>query len=510
MYYDYPQQELAYAGGPDGSFSQYFFGDEMFVAPVVNPSDQTTKMANKEVWIPPGTWFELDMGQLREGDPATGTVLTKNYDLVEIPTFIRAGAVLPSIPVPMGPGLGLAKNQYTSLVFTIYPGAAAGQYQLYEDDGITTAYTGTSNGSFAITTCSYQYLTQPGSQLQQLLVNVSTDGWYPELPTSRSVQIRVALALPPLSVSLSSSGLNIGWDQYESQPSYWSYLGPELTLNVQLPPLPVSSKPLSLLITFPQSNVTQWQSVMSGMPGAFLHGMIAKQNLDEIGLTPGTRSTAGGYLDLLASTADTLSYLAGTNATAFWQLVSKLRSAIFVPAVAEVQALAHYQQLGAGALLQMYFQRHQDSLLCADGQCTLDNEEYSQLRVEGFQAVPGRDASAVALHCYYNEALQDHWVTTDSATPSGYRRCRFAAGYVLSQPADPLTAALSLWYHPVRHDHLTTATATGVLFAKQWGYSLVNASIGYVYLQPQSTSDIFVPQSRLDYSLALLSSVWFQ
>ena len=56
LYYDFPLLDAAYLAGPDGSFAQYMFGDDLMVAPVVTPADTNTTLASKIIWIPPGTW----------------------------------------------------------------------------------------------------------------------------------------------------------------------------------------------------------------------------------------------------------------------------------------------------------------------------------------------------------------------------------------------------------------------------------------------------------------------
>ena len=54
---------MAYAGGPDGSYAQYFLGNDMIVAPIVTPVDKKTRLAKKEVWLPKGTWIEKTSGR---------------------------------------------------------------------------------------------------------------------------------------------------------------------------------------------------------------------------------------------------------------------------------------------------------------------------------------------------------------------------------------------------------------------------------------------------------------
>lgn len=62
------------------------------VAPVVTPANSNSSLALKSVWLPPGTWVDLNSNAMH---PSDGTVtLQKAYDLREIPVFARAGAVL--------------------------------------------------------------------------------------------------------------------------------------------------------------------------------------------------------------------------------------------------------------------------------------------------------------------------------------------------------------------------------------------------------------------------------
>lgn len=61
MYYEYPDQEEAYACG-----SQYMFGRQLLVAPVITPGDEN-KMAKTTVWLPEGNWTDIFTGQVYKG-----------------------------------------------------------------------------------------------------------------------------------------------------------------------------------------------------------------------------------------------------------------------------------------------------------------------------------------------------------------------------------------------------------------------------------------------------------
>lgn len=93
MYYDFPEEAQAYtAAVPDGSFAQYMFGDDLMVAPIVSAANTTTSMATKSVWLPPGTWVDVTSYSVYNSN---SEVLTKDYDISEVPVFAKAGAVVP-------------------------------------------------------------------------------------------------------------------------------------------------------------------------------------------------------------------------------------------------------------------------------------------------------------------------------------------------------------------------------------------------------------------------------
>jgi len=66
LHYEWPTLDGAYeTGAPypntdSSSFaSQYLFGNDLLVAPVVTPSNKTTGLIELRIWIPPGVWIGL-------------------------------------------------------------------------------------------------------------------------------------------------------------------------------------------------------------------------------------------------------------------------------------------------------------------------------------------------------------------------------------------------------------------------------------------------------------------
>jgi len=121
---------------------QYYFGSELFVAPILTASDSGTAVAVRKVWYPAGTWFNFFTGEQVTG----GAWRDVKAVLEDIPVYAKAGAIVPLAPKV---GWGGIENP-TELDVYIFPGGD-NKFELYEDDGETTDY---QHGKYAITTFS--------------------------------------------------------------------------------------------------------------------------------------------------------------------------------------------------------------------------------------------------------------------------------------------------------------------------------------------------------------------
>ena len=252
-------------------------------------------------------------------------MLTKFYDLSEIPVFIRAGAIVPSIPVVPGNTLGLAQQQYTNLVFTVHPGALSGSTSVYEDDGYTMDYV---SGGFVNTTASYTRTED------SLTFSVSSVGSYAVFPASRTITVRIANAMPPTVVL--ANGANIPFSRFGGANT-WSYDGLELMTVVEVADV-LTSQPLSIKLATSQTNDT----LMSGVKGGIYHAILAKANLDVAQETPGSNTVTGGALDIVSSTGEALAYLAGEDQATFASTITNFQTA-FSSAVSEISGLTSVQ-----------------------------------------------------------------------------------------------------------------------------------------------------------------------
>ena len=119
---------------------QYFFGSELFAAPVIKPVTARTGLASQKIWFPPGGWLNFFTGAQISG----GTWRMVKAALEDIPVYAKAGAIVPLAPKVGWGGIENPKE----LDLLIFPGAD-NSFELYEDDGETTDY---QRGKYAITT----------------------------------------------------------------------------------------------------------------------------------------------------------------------------------------------------------------------------------------------------------------------------------------------------------------------------------------------------------------------
>ncbi len=90
-------------------------------------------LEKREIYLPDGNWKDLFDGRVYRG----GRVVRKEYNLSQMPLFLRMGAVIPLAY----DAKNTEEQKWDRLVFDVYPDPVAGDSgSLYEDDTETTAY----------------------------------------------------------------------------------------------------------------------------------------------------------------------------------------------------------------------------------------------------------------------------------------------------------------------------------------------------------------------------------
>ena len=187
MYYEYPETAEAYERE-----GQYFFGDDILVAPVVDPS--VDGVSKKEIWFPEGKWWSVAHGKLIDG----GAVRSLDYTLDQIPYFYRQGAVIVKNP----PEVKHVTERPDALVLDIVAGAD-GACEFYEDAGDNADYA----TKYATTSISHK---QRGRKAEYAIA--PRKGAYDGMPLSRSYKMRIFNTPRPVKAKEGGRSLQPSYD----------------------------------------------------------------------------------------------------------------------------------------------------------------------------------------------------------------------------------------------------------------------------------------------------------
>lgn len=122
-------QPMYYKWGKDSESyncrTEYSFGTEMIVSPIVSPADSVTCMGNSKMYIPEGTWYDFFTGRKYSG----GKTIKMYRDLYEMPILVKAGGIVPTAKLEY---INDVENPKT-LILKVYAGADS-EFEMYEDD----------------------------------------------------------------------------------------------------------------------------------------------------------------------------------------------------------------------------------------------------------------------------------------------------------------------------------------------------------------------------------------
>ncbi len=142
LYYTYPEiyDEPIYR-------NEYFFGSELFVAPITKKKDLVMDRAVENIFLPNGMWYDFKTGKKFPGNKRY-VVFYKDEDY---PVFARSGSIIPMATLEENIN---ATNPPKEMEIHIFPGKS-NIYNLYEDDGYSNLY---EEGYYIVTRIDYNYL----------------------------------------------------------------------------------------------------------------------------------------------------------------------------------------------------------------------------------------------------------------------------------------------------------------------------------------------------------------
>lgn len=188
MYYDYPECQEAY-----DFRNQYMFGDEMLIAPVTSPADESG-YASVDVWLPEGTWYELHSGTLIDG----GKIIKAHFALDEYGIYIKAGSVLPFY----GPDVQNLNENSEDIHVTVFPGGE-GRFTMYEDAGNSKDYD---------TEYSTTELSSSWDGCRQTITIAPRKGSYEGMPVERNIKVKVVASVAPVHVTVNGKACGYTYD----------------------------------------------------------------------------------------------------------------------------------------------------------------------------------------------------------------------------------------------------------------------------------------------------------
>jgi len=135
--FDMPMLRPMYYGSPNnwkvfGIKNQYYFGDNLIVAPITSPMKKGLNCGKVIVWLPEGIYFDIFTGMTYRGNQT----IEMYRNLNSIPVLAKAGAIVPFTEDIYGKDMD--KNP-DSLVWNVFAGAD-GEFELYEDDNVSQKY----------------------------------------------------------------------------------------------------------------------------------------------------------------------------------------------------------------------------------------------------------------------------------------------------------------------------------------------------------------------------------
>lgn len=187
LYYEYPETEEAYTVK-----NQYFFGDDILVAPIAEPGKEGA--TEKEVWLPEGEWWSPSHNRMLSGNAR----MKLTFDHSQYPWFIRRGGI-----VVMNPESVRRVSERPDTLIVNFVAGESGSAVLYEDAGDTDRYP----TEYATTVIEQNH---KGNKHEFKIK--TRRGSAPGIPESRAYTMRIYNAGRPLKATLDGKRVEVAYD----------------------------------------------------------------------------------------------------------------------------------------------------------------------------------------------------------------------------------------------------------------------------------------------------------
>ncbi len=154
--------------------NEYYFGGELFVAPITVKKDRVMNRAIEKIFLPSGIWYDFNTGKKFPGNKRYVTF----YKDEDYPVFAKAGSIIPLADLEENINV---TNPPKKMEIHVFPGKS-NSYKLYEDDGYSSLF---EQGYYIMTHIDYNYL-----QNNYTLIIRPIEGKSGIIPDKRDYKIR--------------------------------------------------------------------------------------------------------------------------------------------------------------------------------------------------------------------------------------------------------------------------------------------------------------------------------
>ena len=154
--------------------NEYYFGGELFIAPITVKKDLVMNRAVEKIFLPNGMWYDFKTGKKFPGNKRYVTF----YKDEDYPVFAHAGSIIPLAELDENINI---TNPPKKLEIHVFPGKS-NTFKLYEDDGYSSLF---EAGYYIMTTIDYNYL-----QNNYTLIIRPVEGKTGIIPATRDYKIR--------------------------------------------------------------------------------------------------------------------------------------------------------------------------------------------------------------------------------------------------------------------------------------------------------------------------------
>ncbi len=154
--------------------NEYYFGSELFVAPITTKKDLVMNRTVQSIFLPLGTWYDFKTGKKFIGNKRYVTF----YKDEDYPIFAKAGSIIPLATLEENINV---TNSPKDMEIHVFPGKS-NVFKLYEDDGYSSLF---EQGYYIMTDIDYNYLAN-----NYTLIIRPIEGKSGLIPPKRNYKIR--------------------------------------------------------------------------------------------------------------------------------------------------------------------------------------------------------------------------------------------------------------------------------------------------------------------------------